>query len=187
MTIAAHEILNNIHFLCFQFTALACLIGFVSASGWHGSAISYGSSIGYGHGGYSTYISPSYTAPLVTKAVYAAPVIAKAVVPAYSYAPYAPAISTVSRYQVHSTPIIKSYVSAPVVKPYVAAPIVKSYVAAPIVKSYVAPVSSYSSYSSAIPIAVGHGYSGGYAGGFSSDLGSYSGYGYGGHGAKYLW
>ncbi|CAB3254647.1 unnamed protein product [Arctia plantaginis] len=168
----------------------ACLIGFASASGWHGSdysAIGYGSSIGYGHGGYSTYVSPSYAAPLVSKAVYAAPVVAKAVVPAYSYAPYAPAISTVSRYQVHSSPIIKSYVAAPVVKSYIAAPVVKSYVAAPIVKSYVAPVSSYSSYSSAYPIAIGHGYSSGNAGISSDYLGSYSGYGYGGYGSKYLW
>lgn len=106
--------------LLFQFVAVLCLFGLARASGWHGSGLGYSSGytsglgyasgLGYGSGyglGYSGYVAPAYSAPIV-KTVVAAPIVTKAVVPAISYAP---AISTVSRYQVHSSPIVKSYVS----------------------------------------------------------------------------
>ncbi|XP_026733800.1 cuticle protein 64-like [Trichoplusia ni] len=107
-----------------------CLFGAVRASGWHGAGLGYSSGLGYASGlGYSGYVAPAYASPIVAKTVVAAPIVTKAVIPAVAYAP---ALSSVSRYQVHSSPIVKSYV---------------------------APV-SYAAYSSPYPVAYGHGYSG---------------------------
>ncbi|XP_063534673.1 chorion class B protein B.L1-like [Cydia strobilella] len=68
----------------------------------HGS-LGYGS--GYGYGGYGYGHDLGYSAPIVTKTV-GAPVV-KTIAP-ISYA-HAPAISHVSQYSYHGSPIVKSY------------------------------------------------------------------------------
>lgn len=106
----------------FQIVSFFCIIGIASAgylgglgySGLGYSGVGYSglgySGLGYSGLGYSGLGYSGYgvgVAPVVAAPVVAAPVVAKAVVPAVSYAP---AISTVSRYQVHS-PVVRSYVA----------------------------------------------------------------------------
>ncbi|KAJ0183212.1 hypothetical protein K1T71_001188 [Dendrolimus kikuchii] len=81
-----------------KITALLSLLAVARAGVIHGaglgySGLDYASGLGYGYGslGYG-YGVPAYG--------YTAPVVS-----------YTPAVSSVSRYDVHSTPIVKSYVA----------------------------------------------------------------------------
>lgn len=92
-------------YLVLQFLVLLCIA--YAQAGYLGGGLAY-SSLGYsglgyhGHGYSGLGVAPVYSA-------YSAPIVTKALIPAV-YA--APAVSHVSRYDVHhSAPIIKSYIA----------------------------------------------------------------------------
>ncbi|XP_063362633.1 cuticle protein 64-like [Cydia amplana] len=100
-----------------KFALLVCLFGLARAGNLYGGGLGYSSpgygSLGYssgygygsGYGGYGYGHDLGYSAPIISKTV-VAPVV-KTIAP-ISYA-HAPAISHVSQYSYHGSPIVKSY------------------------------------------------------------------------------